>query len=586
MALCRQRISSIVLAALLVAPFPSFAVNLSTSNIGEVIVAPYYTTRGGWLTAISLTNVGDDPIAVKVRFLEGLNNRDAMNFTVALAGHDVFTGVLQEATDSSGPVFVARDQQDDQGRVTCTIPRSISDGQSMPLSIESFSPPLSENDDGGPSGEYAPSIDRLREGHIQMIVMGYAQGGDAGIGGGSASTIGNAIESFNCSVVDQAFIDGEPNTVDRPIVHTARQFGEPVSVLQGNVTLLNPSRGMEVPEPVIAWANFYNRDAEPDTEIITPDDNVNCASTAGDAGRWEPGGAGAGYCRNLITAQDTLANLEPTLNSGFPAIAHWWDDETNSPVYAEPTTRTSYPLIPAPAHTAVVPGPIQRPRSVDAISLTIQQYSLTNTWSSNASLGVTTDWIITMPTRGFYVDGGSGTGNLGPGDYSGFSRIGAVLVGEEEPYAPFTNAFGSEGGDRSTAGSHMRAFFRPWDRATNPPRGGVLIIPTDVIHLDIGSSTSVLAMNSVGGLMSRNTINVDMTPKTNSSFGTGRLDAFSSFGLYAKDVGGPNQGTVFFYSGMPIIGFSVTQRSFGSVTRNFASSNPHGYRRSRSPVNP
>ncbi|PWG73771.1 hypothetical protein DF186_21325, partial [Enterococcus hirae] len=81
--------------------------------------------------------------------------------------------------------------------------------------------------------------------------------------------------------------------------------------------------------PATTWANFYKRDAEPDTAVITPTENAGCTVARDyrdDSGRyrWYPDGA-FGSCRNLVTAQAFPQFLEPSLNDAYPPVAHWWD---------------------------------------------------------------------------------------------------------------------------------------------------------------------------------------------------------------------------------------------------------------------
>jgi hypothetical protein len=74
-------------SALTVAAFvpTTQAVDLSIDGLGEVAIAPYYTTRGGWQTLVNLTNVKNVPVVVKVRLHEFRNSRDVLDFNVAKA---------------------------------------------------------------------------------------------------------------------------------------------------------------------------------------------------------------------------------------------------------------------------------------------------------------------------------------------------------------------------------------------------------------------------------------------------------------------------------------------------------------------
>ena len=51
------------------------AVNINPDGLGQVLLYPYYTTRGGNSTVLSVVNTSSDAKAVKVRFLEGENSR-------------------------------------------------------------------------------------------------------------------------------------------------------------------------------------------------------------------------------------------------------------------------------------------------------------------------------------------------------------------------------------------------------------------------------------------------------------------------------------------------------------------------------
>ena len=56
-----------------------------------------------------------------------------------------------------------------------------------------------------------------------------------------------------------------------------------------------------------------------------------------------------------------------------------------------------------------------------------------------------------------------------------------------------------------------------------------------------------------------------------------RLNLSNGPGLEARQIDGPLVGAVEIHRGLPVVGFAVKQRSFGSVTSNYASSIPHSY---------
>ncbi len=49
-------------------------------------------------------------------------------------------------------------------------------------------------------------------------------------------------------------------------------------------------------------------------------------------------------------------------------------------------------------------GNLRFGRGVDAVSFALRQASLINEWSTNVRTGAATDWAVTYPTKGFYVD--------------------------------------------------------------------------------------------------------------------------------------------------------------------------------------
>lgn len=335
------------------------AVNIATDGIGEVAIAPYYTTRGNWFTLINLTNTSDQVIPVKVRLHEGENSRDVYDFTVALSAHDSFTATIREAATGDGPVLVVSDDANDLGRKTCTIPNTIAANEYSDIVFNGTGNPVlfpnslrpeaytGTSADGGAAG-----TDRLREGYVEFIVMGSADGSSA-----QANRVPQMIEDHECGRdLDEAFSVGQ-------IAETASQFGEPINAIKFNYRLLNVNNGVEAGGAATTWANFFNPgyfdgafaggllelalglassagfDCVPRGERRGPasEFSVPGLQNAGwYAVGFDPTGNNPGtiYCPNLITAQDNAEQqfLEPSLDDAFPPIASWWSDTYNTPL--------------------------------------------------------------------------------------------------------------------------------------------------------------------------------------------------------------------------------------------------------------
>lgn len=675
------------------------AVNLATDGIGEVAIAPYYTTRNGWQTQINLTNTVDTPIVVKIRLHEATNSRDVLDFNVGMSGFDVFTAVLQEGPQ--GARLVTKDSPNTAGLVSCPVPSSIiaasASGVGTPFSAQGYgvtNPITGTTDTSYDLG--VTNIDRLREGYIEFIVMGftdtfayqYAANVPATAAGTVVDPVNGIIDVFealdqhNCAQLDIAFTTSlNQLTGDRRILETARQFGEPINALKFNYSLVNGARGIEAAGDAVAWANFYNDEGgliaanatnnpgSGDVDglitasfgIITAPpfgDNTFCTHTRGStrlglfeegtssAGEWVPGGLPAGVlpaggpggarvagsisCDNLITAQQPFPFLEPSLNDAYPAAANLWEDDLNLPVTLEPATIS-----------LAVNG---RPRGADAMSLTIQRQAVINEWSSNALLGARTDWVITMPTKGFYVDQvwdhtaavlalspnplpyltfaqATGGAPFGPTYGVQFAMTGgrpesylSVLpfvaganVRQTPPIAPFQAAFNRDVvTDPLTADSCNDVGVSIFDRAeqqSTTPVGGPIVSPAPPVIQDTAklcSEANIITFNGDSVITPVNPLNINtmgqdgLPPLPNTSGwmllgldGDSFTGAFIGADLLAAATVAQQPTIVGNIRGLPVVGINIKERSFGNVTQNYASSIAHGYLRSSiSPAQP
>ena len=137
------------------------AVSLNQKGIGQVLIFPYYTVNNDINTLMSITNTTDKVKALKIRFLEGKNNRDTLIFNIYLGPHDVWTGALVSTTST----IQGHEGEDSVKLITndesCTVPVNITGQEFLPFGLE---------------GEFADGIStnmsRVTEGHIQVFEMG------------------------------------------------------------------------------------------------------------------------------------------------------------------------------------------------------------------------------------------------------------------------------------------------------------------------------------------------------------------------------------------------------------------------------
>jgi len=131
----------------------SNAVNVNPDGLGQVLLYPYYSARGGNATLISIVNTTERGKAVKIRFIEALNSREVLDFNIYMSPFDVWTAGVVANEDGGGKMLT--------GDRTCTVPYIFGDfdGEQDFLTIELG--------DGGPAGD-----ERTASGYIEVIEMG------------------------------------------------------------------------------------------------------------------------------------------------------------------------------------------------------------------------------------------------------------------------------------------------------------------------------------------------------------------------------------------------------------------------------
>jgi len=135
----------------------SNAVNVNPDGLGQVLLYPYYSARGGNDTLISIVNTTERGKAVKIRFIEALNSREVLDFNIYLSPFDVWTAAITANDDGGGKMLTAD--------TTCTVPYIFGDfgGEQNFLPFEF----TGANVDGGPT-----DVERTASGYIEVIEMG------------------------------------------------------------------------------------------------------------------------------------------------------------------------------------------------------------------------------------------------------------------------------------------------------------------------------------------------------------------------------------------------------------------------------
>ena len=482
------------------------AVHVSPDGLGQVLIFPYYTTRANWNTLINITNTSAETVVAKVRFHEGYNSRDVFDFTVILSPFDVWNGTL---TNGAGnvPNFSTVDR-------SCTVPAIPAGGQSLAAGQISYTGAGAA--DSGPTG-----TERLREGYITVLMEGTVAPAFTPAGApdnlAAFATHNPATRiPFGCNRLQQAFSLQAPGAITPtpyPIATLRADFPNyALNPLKGAFSLVNADNGWNASGTAVTLANF---------------------STV-----------------NLITAQ-----------LGVAAVGGVYADSYHQPELSSSNTTGAFIN-----NAGVVPaGPVG---GADAVTFALNRASVINQWARLAASAtnpwtVASDWVVTFPTKRFYVDQGQALpapGNLN-NQYSGRAagRPGLPAPGVLVAAAPpFTSLFA---GGLSCDQVRWTIFdreeqFVPGSPVFSPaPAGNGLCAETNVVTFD---SSNVLG--SAAGL----TVNV---PQLVDNQGREMQNGWMQMGF--QNAGGR----------LPAVGFAVINRTEPAGDLNESFIVDHAYTR-------
>ena len=303
------------------------AVNINPDGLGQVLIYPYYTVNGGNATLLSVVNTTEEAKAVKVRFTEGQNTREVLDFNLYMSAYDVWAAgiVMQDGT----PTLIVND-------TTCTVPYIYGNGKSQEFLPYALT-------DGG-----STDISRTSEGHFEMIEMGTLVDTDAG--SATAATHlpveGGAATPADCQQLVDAWTDPDDTVAGDEgywLMDPFYDLEAPSGGLFGGAAIINVSDGYAVSYDAKAINGFAT--------------NVD----ANDVLHQEPG------------------SVLPGLNSG---------DVLDGKVFMDNgDVLTSAGLT----------------RGVDAVSFVFQHDQIMNEYTSEAAIAAGTEWVVTFPTKHFYV---------------------------------------------------------------------------------------------------------------------------------------------------------------------------------------
>ena len=336
------------------------AVHINPDGLGQVVIYPYFTVRSGNSTAMSIVNTTSLTKAVKVRFLEGKNSREVLDFNLFLSPQDVWTGVILTGTTPGG----ADGARLETGDNSCVTPSDLFGGAAGVSTIrtDSLGLPLNAFKNYQYTGLNVDNatlntLDRTREGYMEVlemgvvtntIVTGYIKHSAAGV-------------PANCVALDA--YDSDPSITAPTTVGAVGKFplhlASPAGGLTGRASIINAANGTNYTYDVTVFDGWWN-------PLIPAPGNVPYS--------------GSGITTPTIsisTGIDTVSNVFVTGNPAIP----------NSAGVVRASWNTSR----------------------EAVSAILMRDSVINEFVTDAGTVSKTDWVITMPTKRDNIGVGVGT---------------------------------------------------------------------------------------------------------------------------------------------------------------------------------
>jgi hypothetical protein len=200
------------------------AVNVNPDGLGQVLIYPYYTVRdkvpgAPFGSLLSVVNSTASAKAVKVRFNEGKNSREVLDFNLFLSKKDVWTVAVLGTADGAGIATADK---------SCTVP-TVSNNAAAPSAFVNYaylSDPIAD-----------ASLDRTREGYVEIIEMGtITKGSDTEVG----VTHKNGVPP--CTALADSTVSSS--------------IEAPTGGLFGGLTLINVLAGEDYTEDAVALDQF------------------------------------------------------------------------------------------------------------------------------------------------------------------------------------------------------------------------------------------------------------------------------------------------------------------------------------------
>ena len=233
---------AIALATLVGVSASAHAINVNQDGLGEVLLYSLYTTEEGNITNINITNTTDQAKAVKVRFVEGQNSQEVLDFNLYLSANDQWSGAVTQT--ATGAKLITADK-------SCTAPAIPAAG----VEFRDFQY-TGVNNDGGNQ-----TTARTRVGHLEVIEMGVLDTAVAKLVTADHTKAGSA--PADCKGLRDRFNAGGEWATDLSkgfMTPAAVKAGDYNGGLYGSASILNIEKSTQISYDALAIDNFMEVD--------------------------------------------------------------------------------------------------------------------------------------------------------------------------------------------------------------------------------------------------------------------------------------------------------------------------------------
>jgi hypothetical protein len=214
----------------------AMAGHVNPAGTGQFLIYPYYTVQqangNAYNTYVTVVNTTTSGKVVKVRFREGKNSREVLDFNLYLSPNDVWVGILSaaDATTASPGRLTTPD-------TSCTNPAIPATG----VDFRNFAMVATEDFVAD------KSLARTREGYLEMYEL-------ATVVNGPNTTLDNITHTAAGVPLDCAAVQGTAPALD---------IAAPTGGLTGTGTLINVNNGSDTTYNAVAIANFQDTPLAP-----------------------------------------------------------------------------------------------------------------------------------------------------------------------------------------------------------------------------------------------------------------------------------------------------------------------------------